>query len=138
MLTLANNTIEVYTLDTSNKQAEPVFRRRVSQQGHHSEVRTVTFSSDNLALVTGSGDSVKLWNRSSSACLRTVSTGYVLSLCMVPGDRHVIAGLKDGKLLIIDLNTSDILEEIAGHEKEVSSICLLPNQVNKTTSLLNL
>lgn len=129
MLTLSNNSVEVYTLNINDKQAEPVFRRKIYQQGHHSEVRVVTFSSDNLALVTGSADSVKLWNRSSTTCLRTISTGYVNTLCVVPGDRHVIAGLKDGSLMILDLNASDVLETIPAHEKEVSSVFLVPNQV---------
>lgn len=49
---------------------------------------------------------------------------YVLSTIFVPGDRHVLAGLKDGKLLIIDVASGDILEEIPAHTKEVWSLCL--------------
>ncbi|KAK6631604.1 hypothetical protein RUM44_006133 [Polyplax serrata] len=128
LVTLSNNSVEVHTLNVNIKQEEPKFRRKLYQQGHRSEVRVVTFSSDNLAVVTGSADSVKLWNRNSTACLRTISTGYVNTLCMVPGDRHVIGGLKDGSLIIVDLNASDILETIPAHGKEISSICLTPNQ----------
>lgn len=49
---------------------------------------------------------------------------YVLSTIFVPGDRHVLAGLKDGKLLILDIASGDILEEIPAHTNEVWSICL--------------
>ncbi|KAL0270510.1 UNVERIFIED_CONTAM: hypothetical protein PYX00_007902 [Menopon gallinae] len=128
MLTLSNNTVEIYTLNTTEKNALAVCKRRIANQGHHSEVRVVSFCSDSLAVVTGSGDSVKLWNRNSLACIRTIATGYVLSLCLVPGDRHVVAGLKTGKLLIIDLNTGDILEEIPAHEKEIWSIRVTPDK----------
>ena len=111
------------------KKSDPILRRSITQLGHQSEVRAVSFSSDNLAMVTGSGDSVKLWNRNSLACLRTVQTAYVISLALVPGDRHAVVGLKDGKLLILDLNAGDILEEIQGHEKEVWSITVTPDKV---------
>lgn len=129
LLTLSNNSVEIHSLNTSSKQTEVVCQRQITKQGHHAEVRAVSFSSDNLAIVTGSGDSVKLWNRHSLSCLRTIPTAYVLSICLVPGDRHAIAGLKDGRLLILDLNTGDILEEIPAGQKEIWSLCLLPDQV---------
>lgn len=50
-----------------------------------------------------------------------------MSLSFVPGDRHVLAGLKDGKLLILDIGAGDILEEIPAHSTELWSICLQPN-----------
>lgn len=60
-------------------------------------------------------------------CLRTIETGYVLSLSFIPGDRHVLAGLKDGRLLIIDIAAGDILEEIPAHLTELWSISLTPD-----------
>lgn len=35
----------------------------MTNHGHRTDVRAVSFSSDNLAFATASGDSVKLWNR---------------------------------------------------------------------------
>lgn len=57
-------------------------------------------------------------------------TGQVISLTFVPGDRHLLAGLQNGKLLIIDITAGDILEEIPAHEAEVWSTTLLPDQVH--------
>lgn len=68
--------------------------------------------------------------RPSLACLRTVKTGYALSVTFIPGDRHVLVGCKDGRLLIIDISAGDILEEIPAHTSELWSICLLPDQVS--------
>lgn len=65
----------------------------------------------------------------SQVCLRTIETGAVVSLCFAPGDRHILAGLQDGKLLIIDISAGDILEEIQAHAAEIWSISLLPAQV---------
>lgn len=52
-----------------------------------------------------------------------------MSLAFVPGDRHVLAGLKNGTLLIIDISAGDILEEISAHSAELWSICQQPNMV---------
>lgn len=48
----------------------------------------------------------------------------------VPGDRHVLAGLKNGHLLIIDVAAGDILEDIPAHTGELWSICLQPDMVS--------
>lgn len=125
---LNNNSIELYSLFTQEKDAEVKHLRSITNHGHRSEVRAVCFSSDNLAFATASGDSVKLWNRPTLACLRTVQCGYALTATFVPGDRHLIVGLKDGKMLIIDIASGDILEEIPAHSKELWSVTLLPDR----------
>ncbi len=47
----------------------------------------------------------------------------------MPGDRHVLVGLKNGKMLIVDIAAGDILEEVEAHSKELWSISLLPDKV---------
>ncbi|XP_055848403.1 WD repeat-containing protein 3 [Episyrphus balteatus] len=124
---LNNNSLKMFSLNVMEKQSEAKLLRSITQSGHQSEVRTVCFSSDNLAIASGGGESMKLWNRDSTQCLRTVPTGYILSSCFVPGDRYVLLGLKSGVLLIVDIGTGEIVEEIPAHENELWSICLLPD-----------
>lgn len=69
--------------------------------------------------------------------MQTIETGYVLSLCFVPGDRHLLIGLKSGALLIADIAAGDVLEEIPAHSKELWSITLLPNMVSISYNLFN-
>ncbi|XP_012143534.1 WD repeat-containing protein 3 isoform X2 [Megachile rotundata] len=123
-----NNSIELYSLLTQEKDIEIKQLRSITIHGHRTDVRAVCFSSDNLAFATASGDSVKLWNRPTLACLRTVQCGYALTLTFVPGDRHLIVGLKDGKMLIIDITAGDILEEVPAHSKELWSVTLFPDK----------
>ncbi|XP_069680320.1 WD repeat-containing protein 3 [Periplaneta americana] len=127
-LTLNSNCVELYSLHVSMKEAESRCLRKISGQGHHSEVRSVAFSSDNLAIVSASAESIKMWNRPSLACLRTVQTDYVLTSCFVPGDRHVLVGLKSGHMLIVDIVSGDVLEDVPAHSSELWSICLMPDQ----------
>ncbi|XP_066603628.1 WD repeat-containing protein 3 isoform X2 [Prorops nasuta] len=122
-----NNSLELYSLFTEETGAEAKCLRSIAAQGHRTDVRAVCFSSDNLAFATASGESVKLWNRPSLSCLRTIETGYALSATFVPGDRHLIVGLKDGKMIIIDIGSGDILEEIPAHSKELWSVTLFPD-----------
>jgi WD40 repeat protein len=102
--------------------------RDLEKMGHRSDVRVVCFSSDGLAVATGSAEAVKVWNRPSRSCMRTLDTAYVYSLCFVPGDRHLLIG-QDGKLLVADVGSAEILEEIPAHEKEIWSIVMQPDQV---------
>lgn len=55
--------------------------------------------------------------------------GYALTATFVPGDRHLIVGLKNGKMLIIDIASGDVLEEVEAHSKELSSVTLYPDMV---------
>ncbi|XP_058809971.1 WD repeat-containing protein 3 [Phymastichus coffea] len=123
---VSNNSIELHSLVLTEKNKEPHKLRTVSSHGHRTDVRAVCFSSDNLAFATVSGDSVKLWNRPTLTCLRTVECGYGLCVTFVPGDRNLIVGLKNGKMLIIDIASGDILEEITAHQAELWSVTLLP------------
>lgn len=70
--------------------------------------------------------------------MRTVQCGYALCATFVPGDRHLIVGLKDGKMLIIDIAAGDILEEIPAHQNELWSVALLPTLVRNFIFLLYL
>lgn len=121
------NSIELYSTVITQKEAEINFLRSLTNHGHRTDVRAICFSSDNLALATASNDSIKLWNRPTLACLRTVACGYALTMTFVPGDRHLIVGMKDGKMLIVDIASGDILEEISAHSKELWSITLFPD-----------
>lgn len=69
-----DNCLRLYNLQTLIKDSDATCLRGILNQGHHSDVRALAFSSDNLAIVSGSGDSVKMWNRPSQTCLRTVET----------------------------------------------------------------
>ncbi|XP_033226302.1 WD repeat-containing protein 3 [Belonocnema kinseyi] len=121
------NSIELYSTAVTQKEAEPNCLRSLVSHGHRTDIRAICFSSDNLALATASGDSIKLWNRPTLACLRTVACGYALTMTFVPGDRHLMVGMKDGKMLIIDIASGDILEEVPAHSKELWSITLYPD-----------
>lgn len=72
---LSCNVVELYSLNSQNKTEQPKLLRSIRAQGHRSEIRAVAFSSDSLAIVTGSAESVKLWNRPSQVSMKyTIDT----------------------------------------------------------------
>lgn len=83
VVTFANNTVGLYMLNIHVKNAEASCLRSITNCGHHSEVRSLSFSSDNLAIVSGSAEAVKLWNRQTFTCLRTVQTGLVVKILLL-------------------------------------------------------
>ncbi|XP_053312882.1 WD repeat-containing protein 3 [Spea bombifrons] len=128
---LQNNCVECYSLPEGPPQptlTEGTKTYRLTIGGHRSDVRTMAFSSDNIAVLSASAEAVKIWNRSTLQCIRTMPCEYALCSAFVPGDRHVIIGSKSGKLQIFDLASGSLLESVAAHDGALWSISLSPDQ----------
>ncbi|KAM3935805.1 WD repeat-containing protein 3 [Leptodactylus fuscus] len=133
---LQNNSVECFTMATDPIQTgtiESAKSSRLTLGGHRSDVRTVAFSSDNIAMLSAAAESVKIWNRSTLQCIRTMSCEYALCSVFVPGDRHVIVGTKSGKLQLFDLSSGTELDAVDAHDGAVWSIALSPDQRGFTT-----
>ncbi|XP_028992625.1 WD repeat-containing protein 3 [Betta splendens] len=127
-LLLQNNTIETYSLKTADQTPTANKTARLTLGGHRTDVRTLAFSSDNLAVLSASGDTVKVWNRSTLQVVRTMACDYALCSLFVPGDRQIVLGTKSGKLQIFDLASGSLLENVAAHDGALWSLCLAPDQ----------
>uniref|UniRef100_A0A3Q3FCU7 WD repeat domain 3 n=1 Tax=Labrus bergylta TaxID=56723 RepID=A0A3Q3FCU7_9LABR len=127
-LLLQNNTVETYTLKPSDKIPTANKTARLTLGGHRTDVRTLAFSTDNLAVLSASGDTVKVWNRSTLQVIRTMACEYALCSLFVPGDRQIILGTKSGKLQIFELASGSLLETVDAHGGALWSLCLAPDQ----------
>uniref|UniRef100_A0A665X6N7 WD repeat-containing protein 3 n=1 Tax=Echeneis naucrates TaxID=173247 RepID=A0A665X6N7_ECHNA len=125
---LQNNTVETYSLKMSDKTPAANKTARLTLGGHRTDVRTLAFSSDNLAILSASGDTVKVWNRSTLQVIRTMACEYALCSLFVPGDRQIILGTKSGKLQIFELSSGSLLETVDAHDGALWSLCLAPDQ----------
>ncbi|XP_027749929.1 WD repeat-containing protein 3 [Empidonax traillii] len=128
VLLLQNNVIESYNLDLSAQVPQAVRASKITIGGHRSDVRTLAFSSDNIAILSAAAESVKIWNRSTLQCIRTMDCEYALCSLFVPGDRQVIVGTKTGKLQLYDLASGSLMETLNAHDGAVWSIALSPDQ----------
>ncbi|XP_020487639.2 WD repeat-containing protein 3 [Labrus bergylta] len=127
-LLLQNNTVETYTLKPSDKIPTANKTARLTLGGHRTDVRTLAFSTDNLAVLSASGDTVKVWNRSTLQVIRTMACEYALCSLFVPGDRQIILGTKSGMLQIFELASGSLLETVDAHGGALWSLCLAPDQ----------
>lgn len=128
---MADNSLALYSVSLSESK-EVKLIRRLSLNGHRSNVKVLAFSSDNLAIFTGGSESVKMWNKKTLNCIRTVETpSPVQCLCVVPGDRHILAGLENGNLMVIDIAAGDVIENIVAHQNDLKSIYMLPDEVKR-------
>uniref|UniRef100_A0A8C5T0F5 WD repeat-containing protein 3 n=1 Tax=Laticauda laticaudata TaxID=8630 RepID=A0A8C5T0F5_LATLA len=127
-LMLQNNNIECYSLKSSEQSPQVVQTSKINIGGHRTDVRTVSFSSDNIAILSAAAESIKIWNRSTLQCIRTMECNYALCSLFVPGDRQVIIGTKIGKLQLFDLASGCLLETVDAHEGALWSISLSSDQ----------
>ncbi|XP_038167702.1 WD repeat-containing protein 3 isoform X1 [Arvicola amphibius] len=125
---LQNNLVELYSLSTSLPTPQPARTGRITIGGHRSDVRTLSFSSDNIAMLSAAADSIKIWNRSTLQCIRTMPCEYALCSFFVPGDRQVVIGTKTGNLQLFDLASGNLLETVAAHDGALWSMSLSPDQ----------
>lgn len=123
VVALRNNAVDMYALSASDKSVTAAVMESIRYGGHRSDVRTLSFSSDNTAVLSASGESVKIWSRSSQQCIRNMECDYALCSTFLPGDRHCIVGTKTGKLQLFDIGAAVLLDDIEAHEGSVWSIC---------------
>ncbi|XP_029968522.1 WD repeat-containing protein 3 [Salarias fasciatus] len=127
-LLLQNNTVETYSLKMADQTPAATKTSRLTLGGHRSDVRTLAFSSDGLAVLSASGDAVKVWNRSTLQVVRTMACDYALCSLFVPGDRQIVLGTKSGKLQIFELASGSLLETVNAHDGALWSLSLAPDQ----------
>lgn len=123
-LSLNNNLLEFYSIGSG----EATKTLAIELQGHRSDVRSVTLSSDNTLLMSTSHNAVKIWNPSTGSCLRTIDSGYGLCSLILPSNKYGLVGTKDGIVEIIDIGSGACLEAVEAHGASVRSIAALPDK----------
>uniref|UniRef100_A0A2P2JB97 WD-repeat protein n=2 Tax=Rhizophora mucronata TaxID=61149 RepID=A0A2P2JB97_RHIMU len=123
-LSLNNNLVEFYSIESSMTTKTLA----IELQGHRSDIRSLTLSSDNTLLMSTSHNAVKFWNPSTGSCLRTIDSGYGLCSLIVPNNKYALVGTKDGKIEIIDIGSGTCIEVVEAHGGSVRSIAGIPNE----------
>lgn len=122
-LSLNNNSLEYYAIDESATYTKS---SSIELQGHRSDVRSVTLSSDNTLLMSTSHSLTKIWNPSTGSCLRTIESGYGLCGLIFPGSKYAVVGTKGGTLEIIDVRSGTCIDVVEAHGGSVQSIAPTP------------
>lgn len=123
-LSLNSNLVEFYSIESGETKKTLA----IDLQGHRSDVRSVTLSSDNTFLLSTSHNAVKIWNPSTGSCLRTIDSGYGLCSLILPTNKYGLVGTKEGTLEIIDIGSGARVEVVEAHGGSLRSITALPNK----------
>ncbi|XP_043225824.1 WD repeat-containing protein 3-like isoform X1 [Amphibalanus amphitrite] len=127
---LANNSLAVYDVRVEARSDGAVVQpgSQLLLPGHRSEVRALDFSSDGTALLSASSEQLKVWNRSTHQCIRTLDCDPALAALFVPGDRHVLVAGKSGRLQLLELASGALLENVTAHGGEIWGMALTPDK----------
>ncbi|KAG8895261.1 hypothetical protein FRC00_007687 [Tulasnella sp. 408] len=138
LLALNSNSLEIHNIPRKPKTKSdepPEVTRTYSLDlpGHRTDIRTLSLSSTDELLASGSNGSLKIWNMRTTACIRTLDCEYAICSTFLPGDRHVLVGTKAGELLVYDLATSTLIQTIKAHAGTIWSVHVKPNKLGAVT-----
>ena len=122
----ANNSLDSYTITEKNDDKNSTPKMSIERPGHRNEVRAVKFNSLSDQIFTASADTIKVWNRPSILSnkpdpIMTINSDYIVSLVVVPGDQHVVAGTLSGHIQLYDVASGCLLEDLEAHECDSSN-----------------
>ena len=99
---------------------------------HKQPVRGVSMSANDSLFATNSFDSVKVWqvdlqqysktNNIDVHCKSSIDEQNILSMAILPGNKLIVLGTKEGQLMLYDLAQNTIVQRIKAHLKEVWEI----------------
>lgn len=122
-LSLNNNLLEIHSIESSSSTKTLA----IELQGHRSDVRSVTLSSDNTLLMSTSHNAVKFWNPSTGSCLRTIDSGYGLCGLILPRNKYALVGTKGGTIEVIDIGSGTCIDVVEAHGGSVRSFATIPD-----------
>ncbi|CAG8512706.1 7541_t:CDS:10 [Ambispora leptoticha] len=131
LASLKNNMLEVYNCYMPSKKEEKHPHTKlfsVDIHGHRNEIRTLALSSNDELLCSASMDMLKVWNVSTTSCIRSLECGYALCSAFIPGDQYIVIGTKTGELELFDIASSTLLESIDAHDGAIWSLQVQPNR----------
>ena len=97
--------------------------------GHADWVRSITFSSDGILLVSGSDDkTVKLWDFQTGGVIKTLHghTSWVYSVSISPDGTTLASGSGDNSIRLWGVQKGICLHVMDGHSKTINSISFSP------------
>ncbi|MBW4636108.1 MAG: serine/threonine protein kinase [Iphinoe sp. HA4291-MV1] len=105
------------------------FFLKTTLTGHTSLVYSVAISPDGKTLVSGSGETIKIWNLQTGK-LKSTLTGHndrVNSVAISPDGKTLVSGSWDKTIKIWNLQTGKLKSTLTGHTDWVFSVAISPD-----------
>ncbi|VDO37819.1 unnamed protein product [Haemonchus placei] len=129
---MANNTVHFLKIKCDLNSNSVAFEcaSTLDQYGHRSDIRGMSISSSNNAIVSGGSDELIIWNTHSLrpvASLQNEAMLDVMAVVFTQGDGHVVAATKSGELFLWSVAGCELLESRKGHEGAIWGIAHSPD-----------
>lgn len=119
------NTLSEYDVKISGQHKKIL---DLKEEGHTSSVLSLMISYEKNFIATASKNEFKLWNYKNGKSFRNVKVPQLQCASLLPGEQYAVAGTREGSLLVLDLNTSLIVETVEkAHLREIWSVNLTPD-----------
>ena len=83
------------------------------------DIRGVVMSATDNLFATNSFDSVKVWNVDLAAgeglqieCKQTLDETNVMSMAMLPGNKYIVLGTKEGGIMLYELGSNSVIQRL--------------------------
>lgn len=119
---LHNNDIHVFSVKPSDEKAKTYDAKKIFNLGsnnHRGALRAVGMSDNDTVFVTSSMDSVKVWNFEDRKCVKNIDLKNVVSILLLPPNKHVLLGTKTGDLHLYAIASNECIQTIAAHKAEI-------------------
>jgi U3 small nucleolar RNA-associated protein 12 len=140
LVATSNNQLEVFDISAASAQKkqksegeEYTRTHSVDMQGHRTDVRSLSLSSDESMIASASSGSLKVWNVRTQVCIRTFECGYALCSSFLPGDKIVVLGTKSGHLELFDVASSSMIESFQAHDGSIWTLQVHPDGKSMVT-----
>jgi WD40 repeat protein len=107
-------------------------------EGHTHGVESVSFSSNDKHIVSGSEDkSVRVWDASTGEMLKVLEghTHGVSSVSFSSDDKRIVSGSWDKSVRVWDASTGEMLKVLEGHTRPVSPVSFLSDDKHIVSDL---
>ena len=128
IINYSTNQIEILNIDLEKPDEEPQILNSIDLPGHRSDVKVVALSGDSSMVMTSSSESVKVWNTSSGACIRTIECDDVTCGNFVQKNEYLLLGTKQGLLRVFELASGCEMDPVEAHSGAIWSIAMRPDR----------
>lgn len=118
---LHSNDIFVYSCKQSAENGifEVKKQYNVGFDSHRTALRWVAMADNDSIFITASMDWVKVWNVEERKCIKSIDVKNVVSILLLPPNKHVLLGTKQGELLLYTIASNELIQTINAHKSEI-------------------
>ena len=108
----------------------------LGHSNHRGVLRCVESADNDTVFLTSSSDCVKVWNFEDRKCIKSIDVKNVVSMLLLPPNKHVLLGTKDGSLYLYTIASNECIQVIDAHNAEIWGLDIHMNPQTSDADIL--